>query len=465
MSRSTLTLDDSHLSGPRIPRVDTGHLESPSEPRQRRRTYLLVRYVFIVTVGALAILRETGALSALNTALVLGALLSNVLLSRLGSDIFFRWWIQGPVLLIDTAWISVILLSADLGQQFFLFYFILLFLVAISESLGLLVIGAILIGTVCVALDSDQALTSASLIRLPFFFATAVFYGYVVDLLKGERKIAAERAAWAQALEEQVRLRTAALERQSGELRALYDRLVDANRVRSEFIANVSHELRTPLNAIAGYSDLLLERSAIQADPDSKRFVQRINASSRALHRLVENVLEYARLDRGYVKVLPTRFAADKLLAELEDLGQDLLVNPEVTLQVARAPGLELQTDYDRLYSVLSNLLMNAIKFTSKGRVELSIESNRDEATFVIRDSGVGIDPQRLDQLFEPFRQLDGSLKRRYGGVGLGLSIARRNVQLLLGTIEVESVPSQGSTFRVRIPSHLTVRTGAGTPG
>jgi len=368
---------------------------------------------------------------------------------------FFRWTDQGPVLLADTIWISASLVTAGVGQQFFLFYFIELFLAAVSESLGLLALGAVLIGTASIVVSGLGNITAASLIDLPFFFATAIFYGYVVDMTKQERRRAAEREEWAKRLEEEVRARTHELEVQRSELQTLYKRVLEVNRLQSEFVANMSHELRTPLNGIIGYASLLADDPALRCGPEAPGLLERITKSARALHRLVESVLEYGQLERGRVQVLTTRFPVDRVLGDLQALCEDIRPAADVRVDIAAAPGLELETDYDRLYSALSNLLLNALKFTPRGTVEVRVEQDDGHTEFCVRDTGVGIPAEALDHIFEPFRQVDGSSTRAFGGVGLGLAIVRRNATLLGGRVTVGSRVGSGSEFRLRIPSRL----------
>ncbi len=124
-------------------------------------------------------------------------------------------------------------------------------------------------------------------------------------------------------------------------------------------------------------------------------------------------------------------------------------------LSVQESSEIAFASDYDRLYSVLSNLMLNAIKFTAEGVVELRLCRVGDEAEFTVRDTGIGIETDALPDVFEPFRQVDGSPTRSHGGVGLGLAIVRRNVELLRGHVEVESQVGVGSTFRVRVPIAL----------
>ncbi len=243
--------------------------------------------------------------------------------------------------------------------------------------------------------------------------------------------------------------------RRDEETRALLMRLQESNRLQDEFVANMSHELRTPLNVIIGYADLISEEIDMPINSDARSFLDRISAASRALHRMVESILEYARLDRGRMMVIPTNFSSDHLLLELRGLCNDVRSTVDVSLDIQQDGRVDFATDYDRLFSVLSNLMLNALKFTPRGTVSLRVLAHDDHATFIVRDTGIGIEPNELRSVFEPFRQADGSDTRTFGGVGLGLAIVRRNVDLLRGTIDVDSTPQEGTTFSVRIPIEL----------
>jgi PAS domain S-box-containing protein len=240
--------------------------------------------------------------------------------------------------------------------------------------------------------------------------------------------------------------------RHQRELQQLLRQLREANRLQAEFVANMSHELRTPLNVMIGYSDLLADEIALPPSSDAQLFLTRISAAGRALHRLVESVLEYARLDRGRYTLITTRFPAEQLLQELRELADDVRGSSELTLHIQERADILFATDYDRLHSILSNLLLNAIKFTSAGSVELAVRQVGDCAEFTIRDTGIGIGADELERVFEPFRQVDGSPTRSYGGVGLGLAIVRRNAELLRGTVAVDSQIGIGTTFRLLVP-------------
>jgi signal transduction histidine kinase len=250
--------------------------------------------------------------------------------------------------------------------------------------------------------------------------------------------------------------------------RALWQQSVDlreANRLQTEFVANMSHELRTPLNVIIGYGDLLADAPGLAAEGEAREFLGRISAAGRALHRLLESVLEYARLDRGHTAVIATRFAAATLLGELRDLCGDLRADGDVALAIQDTSDIVFVSDYDRLYSIFSNLLLNALKFTNAGHVAMELHRVGAHAEFTVRDTGIGIDADVLPHIFEPFRQVDGSPTRAYGGVGLGLAIVRRNTELLRGQIEVTSQPGVGTTFSIRVPIALEGSAGPRVQG
>jgi PAS domain S-box-containing protein len=242
---------------------------------------------------------------------------------------------------------------------------------------------------------------------------------------------------------------------QERETQQLLFKLREANRLQGEFVANMSHELRTPLNVIIGYADLLADEPGLALGSDARFFLQRVSSAGRALHRLVESVLEYARLDRGRTVVLTTRFTVTSLLGELRELCDDVRSTLDVALAIQDESDISMSSDYDRLYSILSNLLLNALKFTPAGRIELRVDRAGMDALFTVRDTGIGIAPEALAQVFEAFRQVDGSPTRSYGGVGLGLAIVRRNAELLRGHVAVQSEVGVGTTFVVRIPISL----------
>jgi len=230
------------------------------------------------------------------------------------------------------------------------------------------------------------------------------------------------------------------------------EELEHANRLKYDFVATMSHELRTPLNVIMGYSDLLLEGEFGALGQEPIEILRRIDSSARQLLELINATLDLSRLDAGKL-VLERREVS---LAELiGTVGAETREHEKPNVAVAWhvAPRLPaLHTDPLKLKVVLKNLVGNAIKFTDHGDVTVRAARREGGVEIAVSDTGIGIPPETQAFIFEPFRQAESAMTRRYGGVGLGLYIARRLVDLLGGTISVESAAGQGSTFRVWLP-------------
>ena len=231
------------------------------------------------------------------------------------------------------------------------------------------------------------------------------------------------------------------------------DELSRANRLKSDFVAMISHELRTPLNVILGYSDLLLDDTFGALPPAQADVMKSIHARGRELLQLIGDVLDLSRLDSGRIPLDLKEVSLRELLAEIAESVQPLARAGEVELRLDADPEIDrVLTDPAKLGVALKNLLANAFKFTAHGTVTLGVRRDGRDLAFTVKDTGIGIPREQLDIIFEPFRQGDPALTRRHGGVGLGLYIVRRMVELMGGTVQVESAPGTGSTFRIRLP-------------
>jgi len=233
----------------------------------------------------------------------------------------------------------------------------------------------------------------------------------------------------------------------------LVEELGRANRLRSEFVATMSHELRTPLNVIVGYNELLIDGVFGELNAEQTETLHRVGKSARELLDLINATLDMSRLESGRLPVNLREVWVPDLLREIDSETQGLRENTAVRF-VWEVPAQlpYLSTDPFKLKMVLKNLITNAVKFTHAGSVIVAAQSGNGHIEFSVADTGIGIAPEAQAMIFEPFRQVDSSITRRYGGVGLGLYIVRRLLDLLGGTVAVESEVGRGSTFRVRLP-------------
>lgn len=248
--------------------------------------------------------------------------------------------------------------------------------------------------------------------------------------------------------------------RQSEELGRARDQAEAAARAKSEFLANMSHELRTPLTAILGYADVLYEAaSAEQADRQNLETVDIIRSNGRHLQELIDDILDFSKIEANRmtlerVQVPPRKLVEDVLrLMKLRAAEKGLLLQTEFCYPLPD----KIVTDALRVRQILVNLVGNAIKFTERGsiKVTLRFDESQQSQLFQVSDTGIGIRPDQLQNLFTPFSQADASMSRRFGGTGLGLSISKRLAQMLGGDITAESRFGTGSTFTLEISAEL----------
>jgi signal transduction histidine kinase len=237
--------------------------------------------------------------------------------------------------------------------------------------------------------------------------------------------------------------------------------LREGDRLKSEIVANCSHEFRTPLHIIGGYAELMRAGDFGDLPDTALAPIMAISRSTQSLLELVTDFLGYAKVEAGVTETVSQTIDVTALAAELQRLSEVLLEDKSVrfAVDVTRAPA-EVTADPIKLRTILRNLIGNAAKFTAQGEIVLEIAHEADATRFAVRDTGCGIGEDDLAVVFEPFRQVDGSMSRRQGGVGLGLALSRKMARLLGSDLAVESAVGVGSTFVFRLPHQTAANAG-----
>lgn len=238
------------------------------------------------------------------------------------------------------------------------------------------------------------------------------------------------------------------------ERKRIEQRLHQASRMKSEFLASMSHELRTPLNGIIGFSEVLVDEKAGPLNAKQKEFLGDILRSGNHLLQLINDVLDLSKVEAGKIQLYPERFDTGKAIAEVCAVISPLTRKKGIAVSTEVSPAVEtVVLDLHKFKQVLYNLLSNAAKFTDDGgEIAILAKANGPRLLLSVQDTGIGIDEAHIGQLFQEFRQLDSGNARRYEGTGLGLALTRKLVEFQGGTIAVASAPGEGSLFTVDLP-------------
>jgi signal transduction histidine kinase/CheY-like chemotaxis protein len=267
----------------------------------------------------------------------------------------------------------------------------------------------------------------------------------VAQLEQQNRELAAQQ--------QELVLQSSELTEQNTELAMQKQQLNESNGLKRAFLSNMSHELRTPLNSVIALAGVLNRRLAQTLPAEELSYLEIIERNGKNLLALINDVLDLSRIEAGREEISLQRFALRELADEVVAMIQPQAVEKGLTLASQVGDDLPpLTSDFTKCRHILQNLVGNAVKFTAQGQVTLSARHTDGQIHIAVADTGIGIAPEHLPHIFDEFRQADGSTSRKYGGTGLGLTIARKFARLLGGGITVASAPDKGSTFTLQLP-------------
>lgn len=395
-----------------------------SHPHSKRETVLLLRWVLIIAFSHLLLLDESARLIPIQlSAIIAIALGSNLAIGRIPERWVETSAFDFTLVLFDAAWVTVgLTLGPHVSGDLFLLYFLVIFVAAVGESLQMIVSSAVLVSVVYGAMLSWQpndqfTLTASALLRVPFLFVVALFYGYFVTEIRGRRSETAE-----------ARLR---------------------EQAKSELLAAVSHDLRGPLGNAENFLTLALDAGADNAD---RTLVLRAQVNVRRVSSLVGNLLQTACIEAGQVRFQLAPVRLNDVVEDVLELEAGAALLNRVTLSPhldAQLP--EVTADFVQVSRILTNLVNNAIKYTGVGgSVVVCTAHDAENISLSVQDTGPGMSPEQCKELFAPYRRVH--LGGYTPGMGLGLYIAKRLTEALGGHISVTSTVGVGSTFVVSLP-------------
>lgn len=243
------------------------------------------------------------------------------------------------------------------------------------------------------------------------------------------------------------------VKRQNIEMEIQKAKVEEANKLKSEFLSNMSHELRTPLNSVLALSRVLLMQTRDRLTDEEADYIRIIGRNGEKLLMLINDILDLSKIEAGKIDLRPKKISLKTIISMIVENLEQVAGEKGIALRASyQAEIPEITSDESRVYQIFQNIIGNAVKFTEEGSVGISVNSDERRVRVTVEDTGIGIDEKDLPHIFEEFRQLDGTLSRKYEGTGLGLAIAIKSAELISGTISVDSEKGKGSRFEVILP-------------
>lgn len=261
-------------------------------------------------------------------------------------------------------------------------------------------------------------------------------------------------------MQQAIQVRESELKKANEELRVQRLEAIEANRLKSQFLANMSHELRTPLNSIIGFTTRVMKKTADILPEVQQENLKIVREEAQHLLELINSLLDYSKMEAGKMEVHAESFNLADVIAEVRNMVKPMLEGKQLQYEEELCdPGnIPVFSDRIKVKQILINLVSNAFKYSEKGTVRLSVYREESRYHIQVADEGVGIAQEDIDRIFDEFRQVDGTYTRKVGGTGLGLSITKRFVEMLGGTIQVESTLNEGSCFHVFLPNKVSLQ-------
>lgn len=304
-------------------------------------------------------------------------------------------------------------------------------------------------------LTSDQLMLALEAQKKARIEGQSPLLGQILVEMQFIDRVTLDRAVTSQILKLQTALQQAnqTLERRvqerTAELEKAYQKLTELNKLKSNFVSNISHELRTPMTHVKGYIDLLLSNDFGELTPDQYQAIEVLKRASERLGRLIDDLILFSTAETSTISITKKEIDLEAIAREIIANNQSAAKQKMVRLVLdCKKEGLSAYADADRVQWVINQLIDNALKYTNpEGEVYLRVVESPGGVMVSVIDTGIGIDPTKFDEIFEPFHQLDGSSTRKQGGTGLGLTLAKKIIEAHGSKLIVSSIPGKGSKF------------------